>query len=202
MKAHDYSLRCGHAVVLIVLSILAAFLGHAHADGGTVIGQGRGEGMLVTVFAQPFPLRAGPVDFSILVQDEATRQPVLNATAGLRLKKLSAPTPESAWTSPLCTMPGPDGRIPLTRSAANNKILYAAMPAVPEPGRWELSFDVIDGNRRATFSLKADAASPLGPWVAWWPALATLPAAIALYAWRAGLLRSRRTSKSSRSQTS
>jgi len=164
----------------------------AFADGGVVIGGKTGEGLCVTVFAQPVPLRAGPADFSVLVQDAASRQPVGDADVRLSLKKLSAPSPEKAWTAPYCQLPGADGDVLLRRDLAQNKMLSAAMIAISEAGRWELSVRVASGGRRVVVTLPLDVAPPLKPLFTWWPAIAVLPCMIALYIWRGALLRARR----------
>lgn len=164
----------------------------AFADGGVVIGEKEAGGLRVTVFAQPMPLRAGPADFSVLVQETATRQPVMDAGVRLSLKKTSAPSPEKAWSPPYCQVPGTDGTVPLRHELAQNKMLYAAMVSIAEAGRWELAITVASGDRRVVATLPLDVAAPRKPLSTWWPTIAMLPAAIGLYAWRAALVRSRR----------
>src|SRR5262249_156491 len=58
--------------------------GHARADGGTVRLSQRAGGYQVTVFTEPTPLRAGPVDVSVLVQDAATGQALPGAQVTVR----------------------------------------------------------------------------------------------------------------------
>ena len=48
----------------------------ALADGGTLRFFGRRGDRLVTVFTVPAPLRAGPIDLSVLVQDAQTGRPI------------------------------------------------------------------------------------------------------------------------------
>ena len=175
----------------VAIALLAAG-SQAFADGGVVIGEKAGEGLHITVFAQPVPLHAGPADFSVLVQDDATRQPVMDADVRLSLKKLSAPSLEKAWTAPYCQLPGTDGDVLLRRDLAQNKMLYAIMVGIAEAGRWELSVRAASGGRRVAAILPLDVAPPCGALLTWWPAIAVLPCMIALYIWRAALLRARR----------
>src|SRR5437016_2241901 len=51
---------------------------HARADGGTVRLSERQGNYRLTVLTAPTPLRAGPVDVSVLIQDIATGEPASN----------------------------------------------------------------------------------------------------------------------------
>lgn len=185
MKSTIFSLSLGF--ILILAAGVSAL-----ADGGVVIGEKAVDGLRITIFAQPFPLSAGPVDFSVLVQDAASQQPVMDADVRLSLKKLSAPSPENAWSAPYCQLPGADGDVLLRRDLAQNKMLYATMVSISEAGRWELSVRVASGGQRAVATLPLDVSAPRKPLATWWPAIAVLPLMMALYIWRAALLRSRR----------
>ncbi len=184
--------RPADAVLLLVALALLAAAPQAFADGGVVIGERDGAGLRITVFAEPVPIRAGPADFSVLVQEIDSRQPVMDADVRISLKKLSAPSPEKEWSPPYCQVPGNDGYVVLRHDLAQNKMLYAAMVAITEAGRWELAVSVVAGDRRLAASLPLDVAAPRRPLATWWPAIAVLPAAILLYAWRAALVRARR----------
>ena len=161
------------------------------ADGGVVIGEKAADGLRLTVFAQPVPLTAGPVDFSALVQDAASQEPVMDADVRLSLKKLSAPSPENSWSAPYCQLPGADGDVLLRRDLAQNKMLYAIMVSIAEAGRWEVSMRVASGKRRVVATWALDVAPPRKPMATWWPTIALLPLMIALYIWREALLRSK-----------
>ena len=184
---------------LAAIIALFAAASLAFADGGVVIGEKAGDGLRITVFAQPVPLYAGPADFSVLVQDVASQQPVMDADVRLSLKKLSAPSPEKAWSAPYCQLPGADGDVLLRRDLAQNKMLYAIMVAIPEVGRWELSVRVSCGGRRVVATQPLDVAPPRLPLFTWWPAIALLPFLIALYIWREVLFRARRRESYARS---
>ena len=70
---------------LFALLILAAWCAPVDADGGLVrlsVTQG---GYRITVFTSPTPLRAGPVDISVLVQDAVTGEGLPEAQVSVRL---------------------------------------------------------------------------------------------------------------------
>ncbi len=61
---------------ILMLAILSSVILHpsslARADGGAVRLRQRSGGYQIAVFTEPTPLRAGPVDVSVLVQDAET----------------------------------------------------------------------------------------------------------------------------------
>jgi hypothetical protein len=118
----------------------------------------------VTVFTSPTPLRAGPVDVTVLVQDAATGGCVPQARATLRLTARKA---------------GTFLQQPATAETATNKLCLAAVFQLPEPGWWDVDI-AIEGARgpaRVRFGVQADEVLPgwqeLWPWFAW-PALIVL----------------------------
>src|SRR5262245_36396525 len=97
------------------------------ADGGAVQLRERAGDYQITVFTSPTPLRAGPVDVSVLVQDAATGECMPEARVTVCLKGPGA------------------GRMleyPATTEAATNKLLRAAEFQLPEPGWWDVSVAV------------------------------------------------------------
>src|SRR5262245_1024309 len=85
----------------------------AMADGGRVVFMGQQHGYKICVFASPDPLRTGPVDLSVLIQDAKTGTSVTNSSVSVDM------TPS-------------DGRGPIihaiaTNAAATNKLLSAAL---------------------------------------------------------------------------
>src|SRR5713101_6026205 len=104
----------------LLLAALLAFSSRAQADGGFVELHQEVGPFVVTVFSAPGPLRAGPVDISVLVQDRSNR-PVLDGEVFVRLSRESGMTlVERA-----------------TREMAQNKLLYSAVMNLPEAGQWE-----------------------------------------------------------------
>jgi len=143
-------MRTGRTLALVGLLLLGQTTA-LRGDGGTVRLAERCGAYQVTVFTQPTPWRAGPVDVSILVQDAATGQPMSDAQVSVRLTKAETPAH--------------DIRRPATRADATNKLLYAALFDLPEPGWWRIEV-VIEGRSGTVsraFDLEATAANP-----AWW----------------------------------
>lgn len=124
------------------------------ADGGLLrLAAETGEFRLI-VFTSPTPLRAGPVDLSVMVQDRETREPVLDASVAVRLSS------------------GPGGRtldVAATRDQATNRLLYTALFELPESGRWRVELDVRRGGVRAGVSLDLVAASSAPALLVLWP---------------------------------
>jgi hypothetical protein len=135
---------------------------HVRADGGAVRLSERAGAYQVTVFTSPTPLRAGPVDVSVLVVDAATGEHVPQARVTVRLRARATGTVREH---------------PATAAAATNKLFHAAVFELPEPGWWDVEVAVEGPHGPALLcsSLQADERTPrwleLWPWFAW-PALA------------------------------
>ena len=137
---------------LIGIAWLAA-TGVASADGGAVRFSEVRDGRRITVFTAPTPLRAGPVDVSVLVQDAATGKPLLDV-----------PVVVSAWP-----IEQADRRmgVPATTEAATNKLLRAASIDFSSAGQWHLEVSV-QGSTPVGFDVEVDAAPPAWLDMAWW----------------------------------
>ena len=83
---------------------------------------------LITVFT-PTPLRVGPVDLSVMIQNRENQEPVLDAQVLVQLQKKGTPTVSRK----------------ATREQANNKLLYTALLSVPMEGLWNLKVIVRHG---------------------------------------------------------
>ena len=124
------------------------------ADGGTIrLSEQRGD-CQITIFTAPTPLRAGPVDVSVLIQNAATQQPVPDV-------QISIKATHRGHHSVVI-------RHPATIEAATNKLFRAAKFELPEPGWWdiEVSIDGPAGELQARFDVEA--AEPLPPYLAMW----------------------------------
>lgn len=131
----------------------------ARGDGGTLRvwdRQGRYE---IAVFTAPSPFVAGPVDISVLVLDSASGEPVLNADVIVKVAPVGRP--ESAVLHPA------------TSGAATNKLFYAALFELSEPGSFMVEV-VIEGAKqevRARFAVEAANGRyrrmDLWPWICW-----------------------------------
>ena len=153
---------------LTCLVLVSSFLlppSFLRADGGTVRLSERQGNYRITVFTTPTPLRAGPVDVSVLVQDAATGEPVPDVQVTIEASRRGS----SAVTI----------RHPATTEAATNKLYDAATFDLPEPGWYALKVSVAGALGEAQAHLDLEAADPpppglaLWPWVGW-PALVIL----------------------------
>lgn len=172
-----FSSRVCAMMRLAVLILLAAAPG-ARADGGAVIAQETTDGITVTVFASPAPLRAGPADISVMLQDAATAQPLLDRDVLVSVSPLDE-SAGSAWVPPCCSMEKSSSEVPATRANAQNKLLHSANVIVPSSGPVAITVRVAGA---APIVTKMDARPPLPPAATYWPFLAIPPVAVGLFA--------------------
>ncbi|MDG2201261.1 MAG: hypothetical protein P8K80_08790 [Phycisphaerales bacterium] len=155
----------------------------AKGDGGIVRVSENAGPWRITLFSSPTPLRAGPIDLSILVQEPHTDDSVLAATVNLMLQPLDGQADSIL--------------VEATRADATNKLLYAALLDLPAPGRWQVDVAVQlgdDGGRITTTLVASDAIPPL---LSLWTWLVIPVIAIALFLCNQWLVRSRRRTTSS-----
>lgn len=184
------------ASVAAALSLLLASSPSLIADGGITIGQIDQDGLRVTVFAAPVPIRAGLLDVSFLVQEIPSNLPVGDASIRCSVLKLSPPAPDPVRLPAWCAAITPGTGIPATPGHSGNKLLSGAYIPIPEPGRWELSVNIARGAGTFTGSIPLEVSPSLPPFSTWWPVIALAPLGILLYIWRARLLTARRGSRS------
>ena len=152
-----------HAL-LLGISLLALPM-IAHGDGGRVQLQQKADSLLITVFAAPAPLRAGPVDISVLIQNCENDQPVLNAQVQIILRS------ENGMTA----------RAEATRAEAKNKLLYATLVNLRESGRWQIEVAVKQEAKETRVAGTLVVAPALPFLLGYWRWLALPPFAIALF---------------------
>ncbi len=151
-------------VLLLSLSMRAAL-----ADGGRLVMRQPAGGWIVSLFVTPEALGTGPADFTAMVEDRATDQIVLDADVSLTL------TPANANSKPIV--------VPLTRAAANNKLLQAATVTLPSPGQWHVTLNVRERGEEASAATDLVVAAHASRRALVWM-LAVLPfAVLALLAW-------------------
>ena len=142
-----------------LLLVLAA--GSARGDGGTVRASERCGPYRVTAFTSPVPPRAGPVDVSVLVQDEQTRA-VVDVAVVVRVSPAGRAGPTMTRTA--------------TAEAATNKLLKAAVFEMPAARAWDV--EVAVGDQPAVrFTMEVGDPLPGPPALAWWvgwPAVAVV----------------------------
>jgi hypothetical protein len=138
----------------------------ANGDGGTVRLSAQQGGYRITVFSAPSPLRTGPVDISVLVQNAATGEFLVDGSVTVRMTKIGQPALE----------------YPATRQAATNKLLHAAQFEVPLAGQWHLEVRVEGSQGVAVVGCELEAAGPAPRWLEMWPWICWPALVIALYA--------------------
>ena len=150
----------------------------AWADGGVPRLSERVGGYRVCVFTSPTPIRAGPVDISVLVQDADSGELVPDVRVTIRAMPRGRSEIAVSQTA--------------TAEAATNKLYRAAVFELTEPGWWDVDVTVEGGRGSARVRFAVEAADPpprwwaLTPWVGW-PALA-----VALFSLHQVLVRRRK----------
>lgn len=124
--------RFGLAAFLTILPAVAC------ADAGAVRASKRDEDCLVTVFTDPTPLRAGPLDVSVFVQDAGTGQPIVDNLIEIEL------APRGRFSDKI--------RLTATSAAASNKLFQAANFDLPHAGWW--AFKVVVRRPTGTIDLR------------------------------------------------
>jgi hypothetical protein len=151
----------------VVLLIAASLSPLASADSGLIRLSELAGPWRVTVMTDPTPVRAGPVDFAVLLQDVSTGKAILDADVQLRLRNDERGLTWSATA---------------TRSQADNRLLYAAKFTLPASGRWTVGTQILAGGMEHDVQWAFTAAEPIPPFTAAWPWLLPAPIGIALYA--------------------
>ncbi len=161
----------GALIVLRVLFhlslVVVALFAQAHpalADGGIVQMQRSSGPFVITVFTAPVPLRAGPADISILIQD-SSNHPILDAQVWVILHKEG----------------GEAIKAEARRGRSKNRLLYAALLNLPEAGRWEIEVAVVKNSEETGISGVMMVAPPRSFLLIYWWTLAIPPVAIGLF---------------------
>jgi hypothetical protein len=149
--------------LLVLLCALAALLA---ADGGTLQVRQTSGPFTLSVFTSPAVLRAGNIDFSVLVQDGARLDPVLGAEVEVRAENADGIIISKA----------------ATHDGAQNKLLYAALLNLPRPGEWTFTVHVRQQKSEAQIVGKLIAGPREPRFLAHWPQLAFVPVSVLLFA--------------------
>jgi hypothetical protein len=162
--------------IFVVLTFSSALLYStaSKADGGLLRLRQNVGNYAISVFTSPTPIRAGTVDFSVLVQNADTGEFVPNAEVTVWLK-----VPGTVQTL----------RYAATIEAATNRLFKAAVFNLPEAGPWDVEVAVEGplGKARVAFEVKADERLPhwreLWPWFGWPGVVVALFGAYRLLSW-------------------
>jgi hypothetical protein len=156
---------CSAIRFVLVSSLILCPSSFLWADGGTVRLAEQNGNYRLTVFTSPTPVRSGPVDVSVLVQEAETGE----LASGVHVTIQAEPRDSGGVAIDRLA----------TTEAATNKLYYAAAIDLPEPGWYSVEVS-IDGPRgKAVAHFEMEAADPLPSWLAvwsWvaWPGLAIL----------------------------
>jgi hypothetical protein len=159
-------------LVLLLLLPVAPVL----ADGGTVRYSRDVGAWHVTAFTRPTPLRAGPVEVSVLVQGAGG--PVLDAAIEVRAACAATSVTAAA-----------------RREASTNRMMYAAPMVLASPGPWTIEARIAAGDAAERISFPVRVEPPPVPWLAHLPWLAVPLAGIALFAAHQALVLRRRSGR-------
>jgi hypothetical protein len=157
-----------------LLAKVPAAWGH---HGGVVQLTEKAGPFIVTVFTEPTPVRAGPAEISVMVQDGSNRRPVLDAEVTLHLRKRRSEEPQIVAKA--------------TRQNATNKLMYAADVELPAAGEWQLRVMVHRGAVSTQIAGELMAAPPRIALVSLSPYLALLSVGFGLFALHRQLRRRR-----------
>lgn len=161
--------RVANAASMSMLIIAIAWFARTiqvYADGGTVQLQKSAGPFVITVFTTPTPLRAGPVDVSLMIQSREDHQPVFDCQALIQLRKEGATSIRSE----------------ATRDAAQNKLFYAAQVNVPASGLWELEAAIERGDDLIKVVGDISVAPSSSVLLVHWRSLALPPLFVSLFA--------------------
>jgi hypothetical protein len=166
--------------LLRAVLLVSCFILHpsslVRADGGALRLCERAGPYQVAVFTSPTPVRSGPLDMSVLVQDAATGEIVPEAHVRLQLTARESGQSVDEYAS---------------AEAATNKLFRAALVQLPAPGWWdvEIAVDGPQGPAVVRFPMEAEEAPP--PWSDLWPWFTWPALAVVLFAMHQVLVRRR-----------
>lgn len=149
--------------LLIFASLIRAV--PAYADGGTVQFQRKTGTYVITVFSSSSPVRVGPEDMSVMIQNRDDPHPLLDGKVSISVNHRGDPgVPTKA-----------------TREQAQNKLVYAAIVHFPEAGHWEVKVDVQKGTEAFSVTGSVEVEPSRARLLSYWHWLAFPPIAILLF---------------------
>ncbi len=156
-------------LLMLVVAALPAW-----ADGGVLVGKQEWGTLRASVFGSPSPLRAGPADISVLLQDDG--KPALTAVVSFRWTSLGG---GEEWLPPCCSMTTDKEVTPAALGHSGNRLLYSAMLPIKSSGPGHLDIQVEHDGQTHHASFELTAAPPPPASARYWPWLAITPLAIA-----------------------
>ena len=138
--------------LLLLMCVLLAATHAALADGGRLQMRTDAGPFTVSLFTIPDTLTAGPADLSVLVQDAASGDVLMDAAVTLTL---TDPT-----GAPLVVHP--------SHAQATNQLLQAAQVSLKAPGKWRVHVAVVHGTQGAACATELEVAGRSSQWGTIW----------------------------------
>jgi hypothetical protein len=151
--------------LLVVFISLSPLVQIAQADGGVVIFQRASPPFTITLFSTEMPLRPGPADLSVLLEQPDGHSPILDAQVFMELQHEA----------------GMFIRAEATRSQARNKLLYCSLINLPVAGQWKMKMHIRRGADNAEVLSDLFVAAPQPVLVSYWKLMALPPIVIILF---------------------
>ena len=161
------------AFLLVVFISLSPLVQIAQADGGVVIFQRTSPLFTITLFSTETPLRPGPADLSVLLEQPDGHSPILDAQVFMELQHET----------------GMIIRAEATRSQARNKLLYCSLINLPAAGHWKIRLHISRSNTSAEMLSDLVVAAPQPVFLSHWELIAVPPIIIVLFILNQGLRR-------------
>jgi len=137
----------------------------ARADGGVVIFQQTSATFTITLFSAEMPLRPGPADLSVLLEQPDSHSPILDAQVSMELQHETGMVIEAQ----------------ATRIQARNKLLYCSLINLPKSGQWKIRLQVRRGDSSAEVRSNLVVAAPQPVLLSHWELVAVPPIIIGLF---------------------
>ncbi|MFV0415560.1 MAG: hypothetical protein ACK5NG_04255 [Chthoniobacterales bacterium] len=156
----------------MLLMISLAGISGVYADGGLLVAKRQGELYDVSLFVGPSPLRAGPLEVSILLKERGRKEVLSDAKVFVKFRYLSSEEDEKkeGW-KPLCCRIEQVNELELSREHAANRLLYGGWVSLEKSGLWQIELEVDGVSGREKFILPVELASPSSPIFSYWPFL-------------------------------
>lgn len=151
--------------LLVVFTFLSLLVQIARADGGVVIFRRTSPPFNITLFSTEMPLRPGPADLSVLLEQPDGHSPILDAQVFIELEDEA----------------GMIIRAEATRSQARNKLLYCSLINLPAAGHWRTRLDIRRGDIRTEVLSDLLVASPQPVFLSHWELIAFPPIIIIFF---------------------
>ena len=137
-------MKCAQVLPLFYATLFWLFATTATGDGGAVVFSGEQGPLRITVFTEPVPPRVGPIDLSLLVQDEndstleAIKMPLDRAAATNRLFQAALLTIPVAGSWQVVLEIEPEDGDPVGGGMRNYRFTFPLTIAKSLPRVWDV----------------------------------------------------------------